>query len=88
MPAALCSSEMDGSELLRFEKICSRLVADQPKIVELDIDPLLADENGVVAPTPASSSPWLCGPADRLAIKPYPSELEETPASREWRPAS
>jgi len=63
----------------------ARLVAEVPEIVELDINPLLADSRGAVvldarmriamadrAGNPARTS------LDRLAIRPYPAELEET----------
>lgn len=57
----------------------SQLIADLPEVVELDINPLFADADGVVGldarirvvATPAPG-------ASRFAIRPYPRELEET----------
>ncbi|GAB3411908.1 bifunctional acetate--CoA ligase family protein/GNAT family N-acetyltransferase [Massilia agilis] len=59
----------------------SHLVTDIPEVLELDINPLLADHNGVialdarvrVAPAPPGAEPY-----SRLAIRPYPQELERT----------
>jgi acetyltransferase len=57
----------------------SRLVCDVAQIAEMEINPILADENGTIAldaririeKTDASGE-------SRLAIRPYPTELEET----------
>ena len=56
----------------------SHLIADNPEIEELDINPLLADQAGVLAldARVKVSHSKLTGP-DRLAIRPYPKELEE-----------
>ena len=58
----------------------SQLVIDCPAVRELDINPLLADNNGVVAldaririePREANQT----GPNPRLAIRPYPNQWE------------
>jgi acetyltransferase len=56
----------------------SQMVIDLPEIIELDINPLVATDEGVIAldarihlGVPGA------GTADRLAIRPYPVELEE-----------
>jgi acetyltransferase len=59
----------------------SRLVADVPEIVELDINPLLADSRGAVvldARMRIAMADRSGSTLDRLAIRPYPAELEET----------
>ena len=59
----------------------SRMASELPELAEMDLNPLLVDAHGVLAldarvklRTPAA------GEASRLAICPYPAELEETVA--------
>jgi acetyltransferase len=63
----------------------ARLVAEVPEIVELDINPLLADSRCATvldARMRIAMADSVGNPArstlDRLAIRPYPAELEET----------
>jgi acetyltransferase len=56
----------------------SQLIIDIPEIFELEIDPLFADEDGVVALDANIRVAWSpSSGTDQLAIRPYPKELEE-----------
>jgi acetyltransferase len=56
----------------------SRLVVDIPELVELDINPLLANAQGVIAlDARIRVQPAREVGVGRLAIRPYPQELEE-----------
>ena len=70
----------DIDAIVRVLMQVSQLVADIPELAELDINPLLADSDGAIA-LDARIRVELAGqtgsPLDRLAIRPYPAELEE-----------
>ncbi len=61
----------------------AELVADVAEVAELDINPLLADAAGVIA-LDARIRLQPAGRGDRLAIRPYPAELEQ---QLEWQGA-
>src|SRR3712207_4869979 len=68
----------------------SQLAADVPEIRELDVNPLLADQNGVIAVdarvrvAAEKSVPRACGHS-RFAVRPYPKEWEFSFAIRSGR---
>jgi acetyltransferase len=71
-PAALDAIE------LTLVKV-SQLVVDLGEVIELDINPLLADADGVLAlDARVRVRRGKQSPAARLSISPYPRELEET----------
>jgi acetyltransferase len=73
----------DMDALVALLTAVSQLLADEPRIAELDINPLLADAAGVVA-LDARVRVSACAPggAAAFAIRPYPTQLVE---QIEWR---
>ena len=67
---------VDLAALHRSLIAVAQIAVDLPEVAELDINPLLVDESGVVA----LDARVVLGEGDRsrLAIRPYPRELEET----------
>jgi acetyltransferase len=82
IPSALAATP--GRPAADLAAIClalarvSQLLVDHAEILQLEIDPLLADEKGVMAldVRMAIGRPSLA-PARRFAIRPYPKELEQ-----------
>ena len=70
------AADLDAVALTLIE--AAQLATDIAEIAELDINPLLADADGVIALDARISLAPAAGPAEaRLAIRPYPSGLEE-----------
>ncbi|MCC7273459.1 MAG: GNAT family N-acetyltransferase, partial [Alphaproteobacteria bacterium] len=62
----------------------SELAADHPEVAEVDINPLLADAGGVIAlDARVRVVPAAAPGVARLAIRPYPQELEEEATLRD-----
>ncbi len=69
-------ADLDAIKLTLIQ--ISQLIVDLPEIAELDINPLFADQNGVLAlDARIRVHPSHQAGAERLAIRPYPKELEE-----------
>ena len=72
---------IDMRALERVLMQVSQLAVDLAEIVELDINPLLVDHDGAIAlDARIRVVPASVPAADRLAIRPYPKELEQTVA--------
>ncbi|MGZ8293323.1 MAG: bifunctional acetate--CoA ligase family protein/GNAT family N-acetyltransferase [Telluria sp.] len=70
----------DLDAIVRVLVQVSQLVADIPELAELDINPLLADSEGAIALDArirVALADQSGSTLDRLAIRPYPAELEE-----------
>ncbi len=64
----------------------SRIVADQPQVTELDINPLLCDARGVIAVDGRVRVRAASGSAQaRLAIRPYPQRFETAVQARDGK---
>ena len=62
------------------------LVADLPEVLELDINPLWADHQGVIAvDARVRVRPARSAGTERLAVRPYPSDLEAALKDRQGR---
>ena len=70
------AADLDAVKLALIQ--VSQLIVDLPEIVELDINPLFADQDGVLAlDARIRVQPVARTGDDRLAIRPYPKQLEE-----------
>lgn len=78
-------SQVDIDQLCLTLMRVSQMIIDIPEILELDINPLWSDEQGVLAvDARIRISPCEEG-ARRLAIRPYPQQLEEVFQMRSGR---
>ncbi|MCP5365699.1 MAG: GNAT family N-acetyltransferase [Hyphomicrobiales bacterium] len=69
---------VDQSELYLTLVKVAQLIADIAEIAEMDINPLIADKAGITAvDVRIRIYEQSCNGHERLAIKPYPQELEE-----------
>jgi acetyltransferase len=63
----------------------SQLICDIPEVLELDINPLVCDAQGVIALDARIKVAAVAAKQSRLAIRPYPKELEEDFLMRDGR---
>ncbi len=63
----------------------SQLLVDLPEIVGLEINPLFADEDGVICIDAQMQVRAFSGAGSRLAIRPYPQGLDEAVRLRDGR---
>lgn len=83
--AGQCAPESLEELALLLVKL-SQLTAEVAEIVEIDIDPLPITRTGLrVGSARARVAPATGAAADRLAIRPYPNELEKAVISRAGR---
>ncbi|MCG5262760.1 bifunctional acetate--CoA ligase family protein/GNAT family N-acetyltransferase [Cupriavidus gilardii] len=69
----------DRRGILRVLIRIARMACELPEVTELDINPLIADESGVLAlDARVGIRPASGRPTDRLSILPYPTELVQT----------
>ncbi|HEX7436525.1 MAG TPA: bifunctional acetate--CoA ligase family protein/GNAT family N-acetyltransferase, partial [Caldimonas sp.] len=67
----------DAEALIASLLQVSQLACDLPEVAEMDINPLLADDHGVIALDARVRVRAVAAGVSRLAIRPYPTELEE-----------
>lgn len=80
----LSPGETDPVKLLLVK--VSQLIIDIPEIFELEINPVFADEEGIIALDAHVRIAWTTrSGTDQLAIRPYPRELEEHTTLRDGR---
>ncbi len=70
--------EADMDSICRTVIMVSQLISDVAQITDIDINPIMADQDGVLALNARIKIARVDAEAqDRLAIRPYPRELEE-----------